>query len=149
MKKYLIIVLLAILTGTLLGYITFNRLNSINNDNTMQVGKVTNQVYAIQAGVFDSATNANELAQKYGGLVVSDNNKYRVYIAIVSNCLNTIKNYYDKKGISYYVKNIDVSNEFYNTLLDYETLLLSASEENYDEIMINILKEYEKEENDV
>ncbi len=141
MKRFLITILLAILTGAGLGFYAYNKLASTNN-NDMMVGKFSNQVYALQVGVFDSINNANDLASKYGGIVINDNNKYRVYIAIVSNTLTQIKNYYDNKNISYYVKNIEVNSDFYNTLLDYESLLLATNEDNYEEIMKNILKEY-------
>lgn len=142
MKKFIITIIIAVLVGAGLGIYSFTK---FNEEKDIPVSKVNQQVYAIQIGVFDSIENANLLANNYGGIIILDNNKYRVYLAIVSSSLNKIKSYYDEKKISYYIRNIDVSNEFYNTLIDYETVLNVTSKENYDEIIKKILKEYEKE----
>ena len=142
MKKFIITIIIAILVGAGLGIYSYTK---FNEEKDIPVTKVNQQVYAIQIGVFDSIENANLLANNYGGIIILDNNKYRVYLAIVSSSLNKIKNYYDEKKISYYIRNIDVSDDFYNKLMDYETILNATSKENYDEIIKKILKEYEKE----
>lgn len=145
MKKTIISLSLAVITGIVLGIYIFNKIEFNKDDDYVPAMSLSDQVYAIQAGVFENVDNANKLAEKYGGLVVLDDNKYRVYIDITSSTLATIKDYYDKKGISYYVKTIDVSDEFISKLKDYEELIKAASIDNYDEIIKQILKEYEKE----
>lgn len=145
MKKTLISISLAVVVGIALGIYAFNKIDFDANDNYVSAISISDQVYAIQVGVFENIDNANKLAEKYGGLVVVDENKYRVYIDIVSSILSDIKNYYDKQGISYYVKTIDVSDNFASKLKDYEELIKAASIDNYDEIIKQILKEYEKE----
>lgn len=141
MKKFLITIVIALIIGAGLGIYSYAK---FQKDDPLPVIKKSNNVYAIQVGVFDNFENASNLASKYGAIVILDNNKYRVYLAIVSKSLNVIKNYYDEQGIAYYIRNIDVNDEFYNTLLDYETVLLETNKENYNEILKKILKEYEK-----
>lgn len=140
MKKIIITILIAIIVGIGLGIYSYQK---FYEEDAIPTNKSFKEVYAIQVGVFDSIDNANIMARKYNGIVVLDNQKYRVYIAIISNSLNIIKNYYDEKGISYYVRNIEVNDNFYNTLSDYETLLQAASKESFDDIIKNILREYE------
>ena len=141
MKKYLITILIALVLGVGLGIYSYTK---FQKEDSLPVIKKGKDVYAIQVGVFDNFENASNLASKYGAIVKLDNNRYRVYLAIVSKSLNVIKNYYDEQGIAYYIRNIDVNDEFYNTLLDYETVLLETNKDNFNEILKKILKEYEK-----
>ena len=140
MKKIIFTFLSAILIGAVLGVYSYHK---FYEDDVAPVSKALNNVYAIQVGVFESFDNANKIANRYEGIVINENNKYRVYIAIASKSIFEIKNYFDEKGISYYVRNIDVDNEFYNTLISFEKLLLESNKENYDVIIKKILKEYE------
>ncbi len=143
MKKFFITLFVSILIGVSMGVYAHYKFKQSAD---IPVARFNNEVYAIQAGVFDTVENATKMAENYGGLIVNDNNKYRVYLAITSSSLNNIKNYFDNKGISYYVKNINGNNDFYNTLIDYESLLNATTEDNYEQIIKNILKEYEKNE---
>lgn len=144
MKKFLITILVALLIGGGLGLYAYKKMN--NTSKTMTTYS-ENKAYAIQVGVFTSYDNASLLANKYNGIIVPDESKYRVYLAIVSksNILNLIKNYYDQKGISYYVKEIVPSDNFLNSLSNYEELFAATTSENYQGIIDNILKEYQKE----
>ena len=142
MKKYLITVLIAIFVGACLGIYSFNKFKEDDVKSVFSFNK--NQAFAFQIGVFDAFENAEKLAEKYGGLVILDNDKYRVYIAIVNESLNLLKSYYDEKGIAYYIRTLDVNNEFMDKLSDYETLLKVANKEEYDAIIKNILKDYKE-----
>ena len=141
MKKFLVTILVALIIGAGLGVYSYTK---FKEEDILPVAKSEKDVYAFQVGVFDNYTNAEQLASKYGGIVILDNNKYRVYLAIVSNTLNLIKKYYDEKGIAYYIRNIEVNNDFFNELTDYEAVLSATNKDNYDEIIKNILKEYER-----
>ena len=142
MKKYIITILIAIIIGACLGIYSFNKFKEDNVKTVFSFNK--NQAYAFQIGVFDTFENAEKLAEKYGGLVILDNEKYRVYIAISNDTINLLKTYYDEKKIAYYIRTIDVNEEFVNKLNDYETLLKSIKKEEYDSVIKNILKDYKE-----
>lgn len=143
MKKTITLVIIAIIIGFSLGIIFFKR---IDLSNTLIVSNMNNQVYAIQVGVYKNKDNALETSNKYKGIVISEEDYFRVYIDIVRD--NEVKiiilKYLDELGISYYVKAINVSEEFSRELGYYEEMLLKTSKDNYRSIMESILKEYEK-----
>ena len=121
--------------GILLGLYSFKLFNK-----DVSVSSVNN-VYAIQVGAFDEISNANKLASKYGAVVVSDSNKYRVYVAIVSDKLSKVEKYFDDLGIPYYVRSISVSNSFYEFLKEYEKNI----DNNTEDTIKDILKKYMEE----
>ena len=142
MKKFLITVLRALAMGGIFGFIAYKKFNK----NTSLVASVLDkQVYAFQTGVFSNYDNALNMANKYNGIVVPDNTKYRVYIALSTsqNSLSLLENYFDNKQIAYYIKNIDVDNNYLQSLEKYENLLMATTEENYQPILNNIVKEYQ------
>ncbi len=135
MKKIIVCLLFSASIGILLGIYSFKLFNK-----DISVTSVNN-VYAIQVGAFDEISNANKLASKYGAIVVSDNNKYRVYVAIVSDTLNKVEKYFDDLGIPYYVRSISVSNSFYNYLKEYEKNI----DNDIENTIKDILKKYMEE----
>lgn len=140
MKKVIVCLLLSAVIGSLLGVYSFKMFNKEE-----KVSSNYKDVYAIQVGVFEDINNANEVAKKYGALVVKDNNKYRVFIAIVKDSLDVVKKYFDDKKIAYYVRSINVSDSFYNYLITEEIKLLNSDLSKYDEIINNILRKFEEE----
>ena len=143
MKKFFISILLAILIGGIFGLIIYKR---FNNNEISVASILSKQVYAFQIGVFDEIDNAKKLRNKYGGIIVPDNSKYRVYIALCSssNVLTILKEYYDDLDISYFVKQIEVDDEILSLINNAEEILIATTKENYDSIIENVLKEYEK-----
>ena len=135
MKKIIVCLLFSGIIGILLGLYSFKLFNK-----DVSVSSVNN-VYAIQVGAFDEISNANKLASKYGAVVVSDSNKYRVYVAIVSDKLSKVEKYFDDLGIPYYVRSISVSNSFYEFLKEYEKNL----DNNTEDTIKDILKKYMEE----
>ena len=135
MKKIIICLLFSASIGILLGLYSFKLFNK-----DVSVSSVNN-VYAIQVGAFDEISNANKLASKYGAVVVSDSNKYRVYVAIVSDKLSKVEKYFDDLGIPYYVRSISVSNSFYDYLKKYENNI----DNNIENTIKDILKKYMEE----
>lgn len=135
MKKIIICLLFSATIGILLGLYSFRLFNK-----DISVTSINN-VYAIQVGAFDEISNANKLASKYGAIVVSESNKYRVYVAIVSDKLNEVEKYFDDLGIPYYVRGISVSNSFYEFLKEYEKNI----DNNTEDTIKNILKKYMEE----
>ena len=137
MKKYLFTILLAVLLGVVLEIYSFNKFQ----EEEESVSSNNKSIYAFQLGVFSDFTNANNVAQKYGALLILDGNKYRVYLGLTINRLNDLKKIFDDKGISYYIRSIDVSNDYYNYLIDKEKFITS---DNYKEVLKDILKDYER-----
>ena len=135
MKKIIICLLFSATIGVLLGLYSFRLFNK-----DISVTSINN-VYAIQVGAFDEISNANKLASKYGAIVVSESNKYRVYVAIVSDKLNEVEKYFDDLGIPYYVRGISVSNSFYEFLKEYEKNI----DNNTEDTIKDILKKYMEE----
>ena len=142
MKKFLITIIIAIIIGACLGIYSYNKFKEDDIKTVFNVNK--NQAFAFQIGVFDTFENAESLAEKQGGLVILDNEKYRVYISIVNDTLNLMKSYYNEKGIAYYIRTIDVNEEFLNKLENYEAVLKVIDKEEYDSVIKNILKDYKE-----
>ncbi len=138
MKKIIVCLLFSAAIGIGLGIYSFNYFNRVE-DISVNAFK---DVYAIQIGVFNDINNANKLASKYGAVVISENNRYRVYVAIVNDTLNLVEKYYDDLKIPYYVRTINVSNNFYNRLLEYEVSLKNSDRSEYESIINQILKMY-------
>ncbi len=135
MKKIILCLLFSASVGILLGIYSFKLFNK-----DISVTSINN-VYAIQVGAFDEISNANKLASKHGAIVVSDSNKYRVYVAIVSDTLNKVEKYFDDLGIPYYVRSISVSNSFYEYLKEYEKNM----DNDIENTIKDILKKYMEE----
>ena len=92
MKKIIFCLLFSALIGVVLGIYSFKMFNKDNDVNVYS----SKDAYAIQIGVFEDINNAEKLAGKYGSIIVKDNNKYRVYIAIVKNMLKETEVFFDK-----------------------------------------------------
>ena len=137
MKRYLFTMLLAVLLGIVLAIYSFNKFQ----EDDVPIMSNLESIYAFQIGVFKDFNNANTVAQKYGAILILDNDNYRVYLALSKNSLNLLKKKYDEEGISYYIKTIDVSHSFYEYLVDKEN---EINDSNYKEVMKDILKEYER-----
>ena len=80
MKKVLIIILGAILIGGGLAYIVFNKI-VFKEEDTVN----TKVVNAFQIGVFSNYDNALKVADRNNGVVIMDDDLYRVYVAILSD----------------------------------------------------------------
>ena len=86
------------------------------------------------------------------GIVVLDNDYYRVYIDIIKDkeILNSREEYYKNNNINYYLKIINPSKEFITKLDDYEIILknTSISADKIRVVREKILKEYQNELHD-
>lgn len=142
MKKYIITILIAIAVGACLGIYSFNKFKEDDIKPVFSFNK--NQAYAFQIGVFDTFENAQKLAEKYGALVILDNDKYRVYISIANDTINLMKSYLDEKKIAYYIRTIEVSEEFNEKLNNYEAVLKVIDKEEYESVIKNILRDYKE-----
>lgn len=147
MKKTLIIILIAIISGIAMGFIFYQRFEI----NEVVFAKQDYSAKAVQVGVFSKLENALSIKDLYDGIIVNDENLYRVYINIIKDqeVLNIMKEYYNELGINYYLKDIEISKEFNDILDDYEIILKNQDISNYSLTINSILKEYSKYEENV
>ena len=147
MKKTLIIILIAIISGIVMGFIFYQRFEI----NEVVFAKQDYSAKAVQVGVFSKLDNALSIKDLYDGIIVNDENLYSVYINIIKDqeVLSIMKEYYNELGINYYLKDIEISKEFNDILDDYEIILKNQDISNYSLTINSILKEYSKYEENV
>ena len=148
MKKTLLTILGAILVGFGLGLFFFKKFDT----NIEALATSVKSIYAVQVGVYKNIDNAKDVANKMEGVVVLDNDYYRVYIDIIKDkeILNSREEYYKNNNINYYLKIINPSKEFITKLDDYEIILknTSISADKIKVVREQILKEYQNELHD-
>lgn len=139
MKKKLIIIMLALVIGGSIAYFMFSR-------RYLEEDKSVVKVSAFQVGVFTSYDNALKVADRNNGIVVSDNDVYRVYVSILSSreAVDKMREYYDSIGLHYYLREIEVDDEFLNSIKNTEELLIMSNSDTYNIINLNVLNKYEE-----
>lgn len=140
MKKGIIIILIAVMLGGGFAYYLFNNI-VVKEKDTDKI-----MVNAFQVGAFTSYDNAVRVAERDNGIVVKDEDIFRVYVAILydKEAVNKLGDYYNKIGLNYYLKPIYVSNSFIEEIKDNEELLKVSSTETYVTINSDVLSKYEE-----
>lgn len=140
MKKTIISIFLAMIVGFTFGFFF---LKKFNTETITEVSNIKSQVYAFQIGVYKNKDNALNAANTNKGIVILDNDIYRVYIAILKDetLIANLKDYYDSLGINYYLKAINVSSKTNNIIDNYESLLNNCDSSNYSMVLDSMLKE--------
>ena len=140
MKKTIIMIILAIGVGFTFGFLF---LKKFNTETITEVSNIKSQVYAFQIGVYKNKDNALNAATTNKGIVILDNDIYRVYIAILKDetLIANLKDYYDSLGINYYLKAINVSSKTNNIIDNYESLLNNCDSSNYSMVLDSMLNE--------
>ncbi len=121
MKKYLSIMVLAVLCGAVLAYYFINK----NSEEEKIVMVESYKVNFFQLGIFSDYNNALNFSESNQGIIAEDNGYYTVYSAIYSDpeLVLNLKNYYEKHNIDYIVKENIITRDFYEELIEFETLL--------------------------
>ena len=103
-------------------------------------------VKAFQIGAFTNYDNALRVAERNNGIVVSEEEIFRVYVAILSSqdAVDIMRKYYDSIGLNYYLRDIMVDAKFLDSLKDSEKLLVSSDTEVYKVINLSVLNMYEE-----
>ncbi len=121
--------ILAILTGYLCGEIVYGQYKK-----NVTTFNETNQVFFLQQGVYSSndsmLSNTKELDSF---LNIQENNKYYVYVGITKNSENAqkLKEIYAQKGNDIYIKEINVTNaDFISMLIQYDNLIANITDIN-------------------
>lgn len=104
------------------------------------------EVTAFQVGVFTNYENAIRVAERNNGIVVSDSDLFRVYVAILydDEAISKMMNYYDNIGLNYYLKKIRVGSDFIESISSSEELLLKSSSDTYSVINLSVLEQYKE-----
>ena len=138
-------IILAVIVGFSFGYLF---LRKFNNEVITEVSSIKSQCYAFQIGVYRNKENALKAANDSRGIVILDNDFYRVYIALLKdeNLIESLKSYYDTNNVNYYLKAIDISDKTSSILDNYEIILKRTSIDNYEAIIENMLKEVDSSE---
>lgn len=146
MKKYVLWTLFALISGALLGKITFDKYEKIDVENTI---KIDTNVYALKYKTYlsveemkDDITNIDRY------IYIQKNDKVTAYVAISKDKenINKINDIYKVKNIFLTKEIININNdEFIQNLSEYEKLLSVAEDEKSLLIIENqILSCYEK-----
>ena len=98
MKKTLIVILLAMLFG---GGMAFYLFKGKGEEHIADTGLI--KLQAFQIGVYSSLDNANKSATKNNGVVVKDNDVYRVYITLLKNTesISKMETYFKSINLNY------------------------------------------------
>lgn len=146
MKKYVLWTLFALISGALLGKITFDKYEKIDVKNTI---KIDTNVYALKYKTYlsveemkDDITNIDRY------IYIQKDDKVTAYVAISNDKenINKINDIYKVKNIFLTKEIININNdEFIQNLSEYEKLLSVAEDEKSLLIIENqILSCYEK-----
>ncbi len=128
MKKYIITISLALITGSLF---SFYMLRSLNENSI--VATSTSIGYIFQLGVFENIDNANKFIEDTAsGIVVKEDNYYYVYSAIYTEdiLVNTLELYYKNNNINYFIKEKSIPSNIKNEINEYEKLLVQTNDIN-------------------
>lgn len=146
MKKTLIWILLAGISGIILGRLTFDKYENLTVENTI---KLDDGVYMLKYGIYDSFDlMINDMSSIERFVYIKENEKYKAYIAISKSMdnINKIKKIYDNKNYNLEIEQVNIdNNEFILNLDEYEKLLDACEDEKSILIVVNqILSCYEK-----
>lgn len=130
MKKYFISIILALITGLIIGRFVLNQYE-FEGKIVSTISKSVN-AYFIQQGVYSSKEKMEENTKSFPYYIYSvEDGKYYVYIGItfLEENMNKIKGYYEDLGYITYVKELPVDNDDFITVLNQYDSLLKASED--------------------
>ncbi|NLA33826.1 MAG: hypothetical protein GX861_03090 [Tenericutes bacterium] len=141
---FLIPMVMAILIGYLCGEIVYTQYKQ-----NIPTFNETNQIYFLQQGVYSNQESLNNHTKELDQfLKIKENDKYYVYVAITKETENAqkIKEIYNKKGNDIYIKQINVTNpDFISMLVQYDKLI--ANTNNINQILSiekSVLSTYEE-----
>ncbi|MCI5732697.1 MAG: hypothetical protein MR296_01455 [Tenericutes bacterium] len=146
MKKTIIWIMFAILSGAVLGKVTFDKYSSLKVDEVISYNTNT---YMLKYKTYSSKKKMEEDVKKIDRYIyIKEGNDITVYLAITTSKDNIkkIKKIYDEENIKTSIKRVDIENEeFIQNLNEYEKLLTAAySKSSLITIENQILSCYEK-----
>lgn len=131
MKKTIIWVLIALVSGALLGKLTFDKYENIDLQNVISFN---NEVYMLKYGTYSTVEEMQASVTKVERYVyIEKTGEVSAYVAIstTNKNINKIKDVYSSKGITLSVEKVMINNDvFIQNLNEYEKLLEVAEDEN-------------------
>ena len=133
--KYIIPLIICILTGFLMGIFIYSGYNKVI---TIPTIKEVNKIYFIKYGTFETKDQMEKSLTNFNNYIYKQTDVYTVYLTLTTNKQNVkkIEDFYKEMGyiVSIEEKTIDLN--IYNKLIDYDTLLLETNDK---EVIKNIL----------
>lgn len=126
--KQILTVTLAIFVSIFVGSL-FMRVSTDVND--IPVMNEVKNIKAFQVGVYTDIENAKREAELKKGIVVQEDEYYYIYVSILGEQSNIDKmtNYLNENSIYYYIKDINVTDEFKNELFAIENMMFTTTSE--------------------
>lgn len=142
--KFLIPITLSIVVGLFFGKVFFDNYNS----SSLTVFDEKDKVYMLQIGVYSSKEKMANSFKNYEKLLyISADDGYHLYVGITKTKKNAsrIKEYYEKKGYSIYVKeNIVDNKQFLSILGEYDKIIDITSEDDIPEVEKIVISNYKE-----
>ena len=145
MKKYIIPIILCIITGFIMANIMFNQYDKTELVST----NIEEKAYFFQVGVFSNFDNMKKETSRYDSYIyVFENDKYYVYVGITKENKDKLKQYFDTLEYDTYIKEININSNFASRLNELDKKLSEAASESIKDVNNEILKTYEEVNND-
>ncbi len=125
MKGYLYVAATALTLGAIFALYIFQT----NESQDLTALSSTGKVYYFQLAMFENEDNANKFVETLnGGVVVFDEENFRVYSAVYSNSylVQKMQNYYDSNNIQYILKEDYLTGSPLEELLAYENIIMQS-----------------------
>ncbi|MDD2377652.1 MAG: hypothetical protein PHD10_02975 [Bacilli bacterium] len=130
MKKYLSVILGAVIVGFLLSQFMINQYEK--KEKLLTVFNRGEKVYLIQQGVYSSEESVLKNTMDFSYYITSiENNMYYVYIGVTKDLDNIkkLQGYFDKMGYITYSKEVFVTNKSFLEILEqYDNLLKTTTD---------------------
>ncbi len=140
MKKTLKIIFFSSLLGVVLAGVFFFNIKEKAEAKNKPI------LYAYQVGVFKNQENANNYKSRFPlGKIIFDGEYYRLFVGITIENKPLLSTIFDKEKYSYYIKEIEITEEFALEIKKYDALLSKSKEENQLPILKQMLESYENE----
>ncbi len=150
MKKTIIGIIIAVLSGAFLAKLTFD---AYENVDVKHVISYDTSVYTLKYGTYDSVDDMiNSISDFERYIYIESDDEINVYIGVAKteDSIKKIKDIYDSKNIDSTIETINIDNdEFIQNLNEYEKLLEVTDDENslliienqilscYEDLMVN------------
>lgn len=145
MKKYLKVIIGAVLVGSIFAYIFYRDIKKEVN----AVMNTANKIYLFQVGVFINEKNASNFQNDFkSSIVYYDNEYHRVLIAATTSNKNKEKliNLFTNQNIKYFIKEMGCKEELQSKLINYEKVLNETDSrqviDNINQSMLDIFLTY-------
>lgn len=145
MRRYFFPIFLSLFVGIFLGRFVLKQYGDFD---VFPVNMVYGNVYFLEQGVYDSYDSMRDGMVSFDYYIYDiENDKYHTYLGITGNYENSlkVKEFYKEKGYDIYVRENNIKNErFISVLSQYDILLSDSNIDNFDSICNQILSSYEE-----